>query len=124
TNAVRPWARRRARKFIAPTRLHLGCGARHVDGWVNIDFIGVSRVDLPWDLRNQLPFADGSAEAVFHEHLLEHLPLNAVLTLLQECRRLLRPGGIIRVGVPDAGRYVQDLAHPAGVIEKLRPGRP
>lgn len=123
TDSVRPWARRRARHFVYPLRLHLGSGGTHLDGWINIDLVGLP-VDLPWNLRHPLPFSDGSAEAVFHEHLLEHLPLLAVSALLEECLRLLQPGGIIRVGVPDAGRYIQDIAHPAGVIESLRPGRP
>jgi SAM-dependent methyltransferase len=123
TDSVRPWAARRARRIPSPLRLHLGSGGTHLNGWVNIDLIGLP-VDLPWNLRHPLPFSDGSAEAVFHEHLLEHVPLLAVPTFLQECRRVLQPGGIIRVGVPDAGRYIEDIARPAGVIESLRPGRP
>ncbi len=124
TNCIRPWSRRRTRRFTAPIRLHLGCGGTHLETWVNIDLIGVPGVDLPWDLRRRLPFPDGSVEGVFHEHLLEHLPLAAALPLLRECRRVLRRGGVLRVGVPDAERYIRDYVQPNGFIQNVRPNRP
>jgi SAM-dependent methyltransferase len=104
-------------------RLHLGSARTRLEGWINIDLIGL-KADLPWDLRQGLPFPEGSAEAIFHEHLLEHLPLVAVLPFLRECRRTLRVGGVIRVGVPDAERYIRDYVLPQGFIDTFRPGRP
>src|SRR6266513_2402566 len=112
THLMAPWARRRIRKFgTTHLRLHIGCGRTHLPGWVNLDLAGLG-ADVPWDLRNRLPLSDQSSEAVFHEHLLEHLPLSGALSLLRECWRVLMPGGIVRVGVPDFGRYVSDLIAP------------
>ncbi len=68
-----------------------------------------------------LPFPDSSVDAVFHEHLLEHLPLTAALPFLQECRRVLRAGGILRVGVPDAGRCVKGVIEADGFVEGGKP---
>jgi SAM-dependent methyltransferase len=80
--------------------------------------------DLAWDLRKGIPFRDGSVEAIFHEHLLEHLPLVAVLPLFRECSRVLHGGGILRIGVPDAERYIRDYVQPGGFIDSIRPECP
>jgi predicted SAM-dependent methyltransferase len=106
-----------------PLRLHLGCGERRLPGWRNIDLVGAG-ADFPWDLRRPLPVRAGSVQAVFHEHLLEHLPLPAGVALLRASHELLAPGGVLRVGVPDAERYLVDYVERRGVLETLRPERP
>lgn len=126
TRAVAPVARRRAAALASRAgdlRLHLGCGPNHLRGWVNVDLVSTG-ADLAWDLSVRAPFADGSVAAIFHEHLLEHLPLPAAVSFLQECHRLLRPGGVLRVGVPDFGRYARDYAGERTLIAHTRPGRP
>jgi SAM-dependent methyltransferase len=129
TRALAPWQRRRAAALAAAApagtlRLHLGSAAVHLDGWIDVDLAG-DGTDLAWDLTRPLPLPDGAAAAVFHEHLLEHLPLPAAAGLLRECHRLLAPGGVLRVGVPDAGAYLRAYADPAdGFIDRVRPGRP
>jgi transposase InsO family protein len=77
----------------------LGSGGERKAGWVNVDLLG-DPVDVAWNLASPLPFAPESVDAVFHEHLLEHLPLQVGAALMQECYRVLKPGGILRVGVP------------------------
>jgi predicted SAM-dependent methyltransferase len=127
TDAVAIGERRKAARLAAstsPLHLHLGCGGIRKEGWLNVDLVG-DPVDLAWDLAKPLPFADGSVDAVFHEHLLEHLPLAAGLSFTQECFRVLRPGGIIRVGVPDAGRLLRSYVDPNDdYLDRLHPGRP
>lgn len=125
TDLLRPWARRRATALRGqtPLLLHLGSGRFPKAGWVNIDLIGVP-VDVPWNLARGIPFPPGSADAVFHEHLLEHLSLDEGYRLLRECARVLKPGGVLRVGVPDAGRYLCSYARTGDFIRRLRPGRP
>jgi SAM-dependent methyltransferase len=56
---------------------------------------------LAHDLRLGIPFPDGHFDAVYHAHLLEHLAPAEAARLLAECRRVLRPGGVLRVVVPD-----------------------
>ena len=79
---------------------------------------------MAWDLRHPLPFPDGSAEAVFLEHVLEHMTVAEGMVVLRHCLRVLAPGGVVRVGVPDAGRYARSYAEGTGTIDELRPGRP
>ena len=126
TALLAPVERRKAARILAesrPLRLHLGAGTHRPPGWVNIDVLGMSP-DLAWDLRKRLPFPDGAAKAVFLEHVLEHFALADGLDLLEECRRVLEPGGIVRVGVPDFGRYLESYAGDGELVERLRPGRP
>ncbi len=126
TAAVRPWERRRAAALLASDdhlKLHLGCGQNRIDGWVNIDLLSTA-ADLPWDLRNGLPFPANSVAAVFHEHLLEHLPFPAAVAFLRECYRVLQPGGVMRVAVPDFGRFARDYAGDQSALGSVRPGRP
>jgi predicted SAM-dependent methyltransferase len=119
-----PRARRRAREQTAsPLRLHLGSGGNNLPGWVNIDLVG-ARADVAWDLRRPLPFADRQADAVFLEHVLEHMTVAEGMAVLRHAFRVLAPGGVIRVGVPDAGLYARSYAGGDRTIDELRPGRP
>jgi predicted SAM-dependent methyltransferase len=126
TEAKRPRERRRAETTSrrGNLRLHLGSAWQPKEGWLNIDLVG-HPVDLAWNLAHGLPFHDGSAEAIFHEHLLEHLTLEAAAKLLEESHRVLCPGGVMRIAVPDAGRYLVSYANGGqGLIDEYRPGRP
>jgi predicted SAM-dependent methyltransferase len=104
TAALSPRVRRSAEALAKddPLRLHLGSGPARKDGWVNVDLVG-DDVDLTWNILTPLPFADGSVDAIFHEHVLEHLSIEDGYQLARESYRLLRPGGVLRVGVPDCG---------------------
>lgn len=57
--------------------------------------------DVTLDLRYGIPISDRSAELIYSEHLIEHLPFDSCLALLRECRRVLAPSGIIRIATPD-----------------------
>lgn len=128
TTAALPWERRVARRLVAEgrhRRLHLGCADNYVPGWCNIDLARPGRkLDLRWDLRRPLPFAADSVEAIFSEHLLEHIPFPAALNLLRQCHRLLRVGGVCRLGVPDLERYILSYTGKDSIIDDVRPGRP
>jgi predicted SAM-dependent methyltransferase len=125
TAALSPYARRQARTFAGqvPLRLHLGSGGNNLDGWVNIDLVG-AHADLAWDLRRPLPLGPAAAEAVFLEHVLEHMTMADGVQVLRNFLDVLVPGGILRVGVPDAGLYAASYVHHDMVLDELRPGRP
>lgn len=82
-------------------RINLGCGRCFHPDWVNLDSAPGDPGVLPCDVRRPLPFADGSVDAIYSSHLLEHLTADEGAALLAECFRVLKPGGIIRVVVPD-----------------------
>jgi len=84
--------------------INVGCGAYPLTGFLNID-IGRG-ADLRWDVRRGLPFPDGSVSGIFSEHFLEHLTQGDGLFFLRECRRVLKPGGLVRVAMPDLDAIV------------------
>ena len=81
--------------------LNLGCGAHFHTAWVNLDITPADSAVRQHDLRERLPFKEGQFDAVYHSHVLEHLPHSQALPFLRECHRVLAPGGILRVVVPD-----------------------
>ncbi|OEU49621.1 MAG: hypothetical protein BA861_09080 [Desulfobacterales bacterium S3730MH5] len=93
--------------------LNLGCGSRFHQAWTNIDIVTSSLHVQAHDLSQGIPFQDETFDAVYHSHLLEHFPKNKALGFTQECYRVLKPGGIARVAVPDLERiartYLQAL---------------
>lgn len=81
-------------------KLHVGCGHTIKPGWVNVDLNRSADVSL--DLREPLPFADGSCSMVYSEHFVEHLEYPAETTpFLRESFRVLQTDGIFSLGVPD-----------------------
>jgi len=99
-------------------KIHLGCGPRSVSGWVNVDATNQEGVDLQWDLRSALPFDNCSTEMIYSEHVLEHLHKPDALKLLGECYRILKPGGLMRIGVPDAELYLRAYVEDDGSFFK------
>jgi predicted SAM-dependent methyltransferase len=99
--------RQQSNKTIGtPALLNLGCGNRFKDGWVNIDFNSQDPSIINHDLTTSLPFETGCFDLVYHSHVLEHLNPIQGQNLIHECYRVLKPGGIIRVIVPD----LEDIA--------------
>jgi len=80
-------------------QLHIGSGPYNLDGWINLDiFPAQLSTNVLWGL----PFTNGQCRFVFLSHLLEHLfyPTDAS-ALLEEIYRILQPGGVVRIVVPD-----------------------
>ena len=59
------------------------------------------------DLVRGIPAADGSLEVVYHSHLLEHLTHAEAIPFIAECFRVLQPGGLLRIVVPDLKKWAQ-----------------
>ena len=67
------------------------------------------------DIRRGLPANDGTVDAVYHSHVLEHLDREIVPAFLAEVHRVLKRGGVHRVVVPDfetlCRRYLDHLTN-------------
>ena len=90
-----------------PRHLNLGCGSRFHPGWENVDMFPHDPCVRVHDLRKRTPYADATFDVVYHSHVLEHFPKNAAHVFLRECHRVLKPGGVIRVAVPDLERIAR-----------------
>jgi ubiquinone/menaquinone biosynthesis C-methylase UbiE len=121
---------------VGENKLHLGCELNTPEGWIHLDgswgaylakypklrtflrrfkMFPQHLLDKPWnpdilvhDLRKPLPFKDNDLTAIYASHVLEHLYLTEAKNLLRECYRVLAPGGILRVVVPDLRAMVMD----------------
>jgi len=89
-----------------PRLLNPGCGSHYHPAWINLD-VRAGRGVQAHDLYQPLPFKDNLFDAVYHSHLLEHLSKRYAPLFMQECYRVLKPGGIVRVAVPD----LEAIAH-------------
>jgi len=70
-------------------------------GLLNIDGNLFNKLDLWLDVRNGLPFASNSADSIYSTHMFEHFYPDELQLLLRECLRVLKPGGGIRLIVPN-----------------------
>src|SRR5438105_3752495 len=110
--------------------LHLintGCGTNPAAGWINLDrspglilrklpplarrlaaMVGVREALVEWpanvhrvDATRRLPFRDGSVDAAYSSQMLEHLSAEDADRVIRECRRVLKPAGVLRLALPD-----------------------
>jgi predicted SAM-dependent methyltransferase len=116
--------RRKSAAYASKThlKLNIGCGPNVKAAWVNIDLAPTA--DLTLDLREPIPLKDGCCSMIYSEHFFEHLhhPRDTTRFLL-EAFRLLEPGGIFSVGVPDTEwplkAYSDDKDNYFGTAKKI-----
>lgn len=95
-------------------KLNIGCGTDYKDGWINIDNNSdnnIEKLDLNWDLRTPLPFHDDSIDFIFNEHFIEHLSVEEAKNTIQDLMRVLKPGGVMRIAMPDLEIVVNNYLH-------------
>jgi predicted SAM-dependent methyltransferase len=89
--------------YSAPIRLHIGGQVPHPD-WKILDIEARPEVDFVCDAANLNQFADGSVEAIYASHVLEHFHYqldNELTNTLTEWYRVLQPGGKLFISVPN-----------------------
>jgi predicted SAM-dependent methyltransferase len=86
------------------TFINIGCGHRYHSSWTNYDIVPRGPAVIKADLGRGIPLPDGSADVIYHSAVLEHIARNQVPGFLRECYRVLKPGGVIRIAVPDLER--------------------
>jgi predicted SAM-dependent methyltransferase len=96
--------------------LNLGCGEYYSTQpeWINIDFYSDKRGVISHNLIKGIPFNDNTFDLVYHSHVLEHFTKKAGQDFINECLRVLKPGGIIRIAVPDLERIVTEYLRKMG----------
>lgn len=110
-----------------PLKLHLGCGANYLEGYVNIDLphegqtVMKSKADIYQDIRT-LSYFDNSVDEIRNHHLLEHFTRQESLKVLLQWRRWLKPGGILFIETPDFETAAKKFSR-AGINEKFKISR-
>src|SRR5450756_1147814 len=86
--------------------LQIGTGRNPLVGWINSDVAPQNPTSVFLDAKQPMPISSATVDSIFSEHMLEHLTLEEGKGFLAECRRVLRPGGIIRVSTPNLSQIV------------------
>lgn len=87
-------------------RLNWGCGAAGVPGWINSDIQQGPGIDISADIRDGLPLPDDCIDYIVSIHALPEIPYDDMVNTLQELRRVLKPGGILRLALPDIDKGI------------------
>ena len=126
--------------------LNLGCGTKTSDRCVNLDwarhlriargrflkllarailsraefqrFATVSKSIVCHNLKHGIPYPNGSVDAVYHSHVLEHIDRVDVEAFLREIFRVLKPGGIHRICVPDLAVIVERYRESLNIYDR------
>lgn len=96
-----------ADRIVGKDYLDIGCGPLMNDTFIGLDFNWHPELDICCDVTHGLPLPDERVKGVFTEHCIEHLELRDTYELLGEIHRVLRPGGTVRIIVPDVQIYAR-----------------
>jgi len=87
-------------------KLQLGSGDNLLKDWLNTDLHPRSKDYICMDAMRQFPFEDSMFDYIFSEHLIEHFTYEAGEFMLNECYRVLKLGGKIRISTPSLEQLV------------------
>ena len=96
--------KRIVRKYLSTHevhKLHLGCGGHILPGWLNTDLYPETPAIARLDVTRPFPFQDGVFDNIYTEHMIEHIPYAQGFQMLQECYRVLKSDGTLRVCTPN-----------------------
>lgn len=82
-------------------KLHLGCGKKYIPGFIHVDLDDYPHIDHKSDISNLPMFEDNSVDLIYCCHALEYFDREEAQKVLKEWFRVLKPGGILRLAVPN-----------------------
>lgn len=88
-------------------KLHLGCGKRYIDGFIHIDAVDYPHIDHVTTIDHLSFIPDDSVELIYTCHVLEHFKRKEVERVLREWYRTIKPGGTLRLSVPDFSKLCE-----------------
>jgi predicted SAM-dependent methyltransferase len=100
-------------------KINFGCGTeQRLPGWINVDRDLHAAPDVVADLSKEMPFPSASVDFIFSEALLEQLNLLQSAIFLRECRRVLKPTGVMRLLAADLEKFARTyLNNPDWLVE-------
>ena len=93
--------------IAAKDLLDIGPGRHLRKEFITVDFNWRGGLDACWDITTGLPLPDACVSGVYSEHCIEHIPLQSGDLVIAEIFRVLKPGGRVRLVVPDAELYLR-----------------
>jgi len=112
----------RAAKQPERVLLHVGCGQVNDADFINIDAYPHTHVHFVRDIRSPRMWKDSDADLIYACHVFEHVERQEAPNVLRNWHRFLKPGGVLRLSVPDfdavlrvyelSGRDIAEIAPP------------
>lgn len=104
-------------------RLFINVGSGYVTHplFVNVDALAAAHVHFSRTVEDLGPFKDDSADLIYVSHCLEHISHRKVNSVLAEWRRVLKPGGVLRLGVPDFDQLLAFYEASGRNVEAIQP---
>lgn len=103
-------------------QLHLGCGKRYIPGFVHIDIADFPHIDHLAGIDKLPMFGDDTVDLIYCCHAFQYFDRHQAALVLEEWRRVLRPGGVLRLSVPSLEALVRiyetshDINHVLGPL--------
>lgn len=82
-------------------KLEIGPGKNRILGFETLNIVNGPQVDYLCDASKPLPFSNNTFEIIYASHILEHIPWYLTETTLHEWVRILKPGGTLKIWIPD-----------------------
>ncbi len=82
-------------------KLQIGASNGSLPGWLSTDIRPSGEEVIYLDATKPFPFPSASFDYIHCEHMIEHISQRDGLNMLKECRRVLKPGGVLRLATPD-----------------------
>lgn len=98
-------------------KLHLGCGDKRIDGFINIDLRASNNVDIVDDVATLQQINNNSVELIYASHVLEHFGRHEYTKVLKRWCECLKPGGVLRLAVPDFEAVVKRYGKSGNLLE-------
>jgi len=116
--------RHRINAVKGPVYFNVGSGPRGLadEAWINVDGFPDRNVEFLIDLSRPLPIPDNAFDGAFCEHVLEHFTRDDTIDIAREILRTLKPGGTLRIIVPDGETLVNALVGEPGGLKSRRGG--
>ena len=86
--------------------IHLGCGEQNDSRWINVDAQPFPHIHFVGSVEKLSMFPANYADLIYACHVLEHISYQRYPDILKEWRRVLKPGGILRIAVPDFDKFI------------------
>jgi predicted SAM-dependent methyltransferase len=91
-------------------KLHLGCGTKIIDGYVNVDIRQELNCDIVDDIKTLTTFQNNVAEEIYACHVLEHFSRHEYKEVLIRWFEVLEKGGILKISVPNLEKVFEQYS--------------
>lgn len=100
--------------------INLGCGNDSGKEFINIDVLKSPNIHYINNISDLAMFDDNTVDMIYASHVVEHIPQGKLSPTLQEWKRVLKNGGVLRISVPDFGKLLEVYQRSGEDVEAIR----